>query len=221
MTPPTSGRPSGTLMLFVYAAFTLIVMISLPVSALEPETCFSRQHQSAIVDVRLALNRQTTAMDARVVRTERDCVLACCSEEVKPGAKCNMVVFNGNKHADEENCFLFHCQMEQDCPLTKAQDAINTYDIYKGLLHPTTVRPPPPTTTTTTTTLPPTTPTTAQPTTPKSITTTMPPTTTTMTTTTTTMTTTTTTTQPTTTTLPSTTTSTPTPTPTPHLHPSS
>lgn len=43
-----------------------------------------------------------------------------------------MVVFNGNKHADEENCFLFHCQMEQDCPLTKAQDAINTYDIYKG-----------------------------------------------------------------------------------------
>lgn len=85
MTPPTSGRPSGTLMLFVYAAFTLIVMISLPVSALEPETCFSRQHQSAIVDVRLALNKQTTAMDARVVRTERDCVLACCSEEVKPG----------------------------------------------------------------------------------------------------------------------------------------
>lgn len=72
-------------MLFVYAAFTLIVMMSLPVSALEPETCFSRQHQSAIVDVRLALNRPTTAMDARVVHSERDCVLACCSEEVKPG----------------------------------------------------------------------------------------------------------------------------------------
>ncbi|XP_042070662.1 MANSC domain-containing protein 1 [Haplochromis burtoni] len=212
MTPPTSERPLGTLMLFVYAAFTFIVMISLPVSALEPETCFSRQHQSAIVDVRLSLNRPTTAMDARVVHSERDCVLACCSEEVKPGAKCNMVVFNGNKHAGDENCFLFHCQMEQDCPLTKAQEGINTYDIYKGLLHPTTVRPSTTTTITTTTTLAPTTPTTAQPTTPKSITTTMPPTTITMTTTTTT-------TQPTTTTLPSTTTSTPTststPTPTP------
>lgn len=51
---------------------------------------------------------------------------------VSEGAKCNMAVFNANKHAGEENCFLFHCQTEQDCPLTKAQDGINTYDIYKG-----------------------------------------------------------------------------------------
>lgn len=75
MTPPQ------TLSLFA----TLLVMLSLPVSPLDPETCFSRQHQSAIVNVRLAMNRPATVMDARVVRSERDCVLACCSEEVKPG----------------------------------------------------------------------------------------------------------------------------------------
>lgn len=43
-----------------------------------------------------------------------------------------MAVFNSNKHAGDDNCFLFHCQTEQDCPLMKAQDGINTYDIYKG-----------------------------------------------------------------------------------------
>ncbi|XP_035534801.1 MANSC domain-containing protein 1-like, partial [Morone saxatilis] len=140
MTPPASTRPSRTLWLLIVTAL-LLMMMSLQVSAVEPEACFSRQHQSVIVNVRLALNRPTTAMDSRVVRSERDCVLACCSEEVKPGAKCNMAVFNANKHGGDDNCFLFHCQTEQDCPLMKAQDGINTYDIYKGLIHPTTVRP--------------------------------------------------------------------------------
>lgn len=51
---------------------------------------------------------------------------------VSKGAKCNMAVFNAKKSAGEDNCFLFHCQTEQDCPLTKAEDGINTYDIYKG-----------------------------------------------------------------------------------------
>lgn len=43
-----------------------------------------------------------------------------------------MVVFNANRKEGEENCFLFHCQGEQDCPLRKALDGTNTYDIYKG-----------------------------------------------------------------------------------------
>ncbi|XP_070710296.1 MANSC domain-containing protein 1 [Pempheris klunzingeri] len=185
MTPPASP-PSWAFGLLA----AVLLMSSLPVSAVDPETCFSRQHQSVIVNVRQALNRPATAMDARAVQSERDCVLACCSEEVKPGAKCNMAVFNGNKPPREDNCFLFHCQTEQDCPLMKAQDGINTYDIYKGLIHPTTMRPvamattmDQTTTTTTTTTHTPTTPTTTT-TTRRSTTT--PPTTTTTTTTTTT-----------------------------------
>lgn len=51
---------------------------------------------------------------------------------IPKGAKCNMAVFNGKKQPSEENCFLFHCLSEQDCPLMKALDGINTYDIYKG-----------------------------------------------------------------------------------------
>lgn len=51
---------------------------------------------------------------------------------VSKGAKCNMAVFNANKQPSDDNCFLFHCQTEQDCPLMKAQEGINTYDIYKG-----------------------------------------------------------------------------------------
>ncbi|XP_061815681.1 MANSC domain-containing protein 1 isoform X2 [Nerophis lumbriciformis] len=128
----------------------------------EPDTCFSRQHQNAIVNVRLAFNATGTAMDTRVVHSEQDCVLACCSQQVKPGAKCNMAVFNGNKTGGEDNCFLFHCPTEQACPLM-AQSGVRTYDIYKGMIHPATIRPvsmttstttalPPPTTTSTTTT---------------------------------------------------------------------
>ena len=55
------------------------------VSGSDAETCFSRQHQNAIVNVRQALVRPTTVMDSRVTQSERDCVLACCSEDVKPG----------------------------------------------------------------------------------------------------------------------------------------
>eukprot|EP00064_Thunnus_orientalis_P024655 superscaffoldBa00010932_g24958 len=84
MTPPASARPSWTLKLLLAAAAVLTLTAAPPVSAVEQETCFSRQHQSAIVNVRLALTRPGTAMDARVVRSERDCVLACCSEGVKP-----------------------------------------------------------------------------------------------------------------------------------------
>lgn len=84
MTPSASARPSWTLRPLLATAL-LLLMTSLPVSAVEPETCFSREHQNVIVNVRQALGRPTTAMDARLVRSERDCVLACCSEEVKPG----------------------------------------------------------------------------------------------------------------------------------------
>ena len=55
------------------------------VSGLEPETCFSRQHRQATVNVRLASSRPGTVIDSRIVQSERDCILACCSEEVAPG----------------------------------------------------------------------------------------------------------------------------------------
>ncbi|RVE56680.1 hypothetical protein OJAV_G00223050 [Oryzias javanicus] len=151
--PPSPGSaamgplPAPALHRLVCAV--LMTMTSLPASALESETCFSRQHRGATVTLQPALNRTAAAMDARLVHSERDCVLACCSEEVRPGARCNMVLFNGKRPGGEENCFLFHCDGEQDCPLMKAPDGVNTYNIYKGLIHPPTLRPVTMTTTTT------------------------------------------------------------------------
>ncbi|XP_056133377.1 MANSC domain-containing protein 1 [Lampris incognitus] len=153
MTPPASR-------LSVRMLAAALMLLAVPVLGAEQETCFSRQHQKAIVNVRLALNRTGMHMDARFVQSERDCVLACCSEEVKQGAKCNMAVFKSNKPAATDNCLLFHCEKEQDCPLMVAQDGINTYDIFKGVMHPTTARPATTAaqTTTSTTTQAPTTP---------------------------------------------------------------
>ncbi|MED6282702.1 hypothetical protein CHARACLAT_001142 [Characodon lateralis] len=171
MTLPTDLRPLPGLL--VSAVALVMVLMTLPASALGPETCFSRQHQGTAVIVRQALNRQAAAMINQTVNSERECVIACCSKEVLtgdqhiPGARCNMAVFKGNKHSAEHNCLLFHCPTELDCPLMKAPEGSNTYDIYKGLSHPPTLRPVTMTTTiqTTTTTSRPTTPTTTQTTT--------------------------------------------------------
>lgn len=46
------------------------------------ETCYSRQHRDTIVK---ALDNQKTVMEVRKKEAERDCILACCSEELKPG----------------------------------------------------------------------------------------------------------------------------------------
>ncbi|XP_037552037.1 MANSC domain-containing protein 1 [Nematolebias whitei] len=151
MTPLSIHRPSLILRLLISASL-FIMMMSLPASALDPETCFSRQHQGVTVNVRQALSRAAAAMNPRLVRSERDCVLACCSEEVQPGSRCNMVVFKAVQHTNDENCLLFHCPTELDCPLMKAEDGINTYNIYKGLTHPPTPRPVAMTTTVQTTT---------------------------------------------------------------------
>ncbi|MEQ2162306.1 hypothetical protein GOODEAATRI_018391 [Goodea atripinnis] len=80
MTLPTDLRPLPGLL--ISAVSLVMVLMTLPASALGPETCFSRQHQGTAVIVRQALNRQAVAMIARTVHSERDCVLACCSEEV-------------------------------------------------------------------------------------------------------------------------------------------
>ncbi|XP_045075098.1 MANSC domain-containing protein 1-like [Coregonus clupeaformis] len=122
----------------VSSPLLLVTMLMLaaagPVSGSDAETCFSRQHQNATVNVRQALARPTTVMDSRVAQSERDCVLACCSEDVKPGITCTLAVFNPHKPSEppnNHNCHLFHCQNEQDCPLLAAEHGINTYDIFK------------------------------------------------------------------------------------------
>lgn len=43
-----------------------------------------------------------------------------------------MAAFKANKRVGEDNCLLFHCPAEADCPLMKAPEGSNTYDIYKG-----------------------------------------------------------------------------------------
>lgn len=149
MTPPP--------LLLAITLLPFMSMTSLPVSAAEGETCFFRQHQSVTINMRQASNRTATATRARAVGSQQDCVHACCSTALKTGgngcstsrgtehhafitclrlsfqdAKCNMAVFNANKREGEENCFLFHCQAEQDCPLRKTLEGVSTYNIYKG-----------------------------------------------------------------------------------------
>ncbi|XP_051546562.1 MANSC domain-containing protein 1 [Myxocyprinus asiaticus] len=165
----------------------------------DKETCYSRQHRDVIVDVRFALANNGTIMSPREKPSEKDCILSCCSEDVTPGVKCNLVVYKPPEDSSGENCIFFHCPSEQDCPLMVAKAGINTYNIFKGLTHPatkvngrttakltTTTTTPTPTTTTTTPTTTTTITTTTTSTTKPTTTTTPPPTTQTTTTTTTT-----------------------------------
>uniref|UniRef100_A0A3Q2XKF3 MANSC domain-containing protein n=1 Tax=Hippocampus comes TaxID=109280 RepID=A0A3Q2XKF3_HIPCM len=115
------------------APLALALVLTLAHVRSQPERCFSRQHQNATVNARAALAGAGVAAASRSVPTEQECVLACCSQRVPPGAKCNVAVFNGNKrNGGEDNCFLYHCPNERDCPLTKAPPGTRTYDIFKG-----------------------------------------------------------------------------------------
>ncbi|XP_077399759.1 MANSC domain-containing protein 1 isoform X2 [Vanacampus margaritifer] len=121
-------------------ALALVLALTLACVHSQREPCFSRQHQNAAVNTRAAI-AAVGAPVARSLATEQECVLACCSQPVQQGAKCNMVVFNGNKRGGEDNCFLYHCPNERDCPLMKAPPGVRTYDIFKGVIHPSTARP--------------------------------------------------------------------------------
>uniref|UniRef100_A0AAR2K0E1 MANSC domain-containing protein n=1 Tax=Pygocentrus nattereri TaxID=42514 RepID=A0AAR2K0E1_PYGNA len=115
----------------------LFLQASGPALGSNGKTCYSRQHRDAIVDVRVAVERNGAITSSRVKPAEKDCILACCSEEVEPGVKCNMVVYKPSSQAGMDNCYLFHCETEQDCPLVAAKPGTNTYDISKDVIHPT------------------------------------------------------------------------------------
>ncbi|XP_016358848.1 mucin-2-like [Sinocyclocheilus anshuiensis] len=98
------------------------------------EMCYSRQHQDAAVNTRVALDQKGTVMVARAKPSEKDCILTWCSEDIGSGLKCNLVVYEPG----DLSCQLFHCPSERDCPLMTASAGVNTYNIFKGITHPTT-----------------------------------------------------------------------------------
>ncbi|XP_028810982.1 MANSC domain-containing protein 1 [Denticeps clupeoides] len=120
--------------------FFVLLAVLLQAAALEGgsdgETCYSRQHRDAIVNLQIALTRPGTSMQSDTTATEKDCVLTCCSREVKKGIKCNLAVYFPNKPKNVVNCFLFQCKSELDCPLMTSK-GVNTYDIFRGAVHPT------------------------------------------------------------------------------------
>lgn len=67
------------------AIAVVFLCISSAVTGLDKETCYSRQHRDVIVDVRVALTKEGTTMESRVTPSEKDCILSCCSQEVRPG----------------------------------------------------------------------------------------------------------------------------------------
>ena len=81
MTLTRNSLPARTLV----TAAAMMLMTIVCAGPMEAETCYSREHKRAVVNIRVALTAPRTAMDKRVVMSERECVLACCSGEVKPG----------------------------------------------------------------------------------------------------------------------------------------
>ncbi|KAG7454430.1 hypothetical protein MATL_G00259650 [Megalops atlanticus] len=125
--PCVPRAPAASLLLL-----TLLLGASAPASASAMEQCLSKQHLNMIVNVRLALSGKTTVMDSCVSPTQQTCVQECCSKELVPGTRCNMAVYQLNKPPGSDNCYLFHCQREDDCPLVE-MSGVNSYYILKGL----------------------------------------------------------------------------------------
>ncbi|KAI1882209.1 hypothetical protein AGOR_G00248330 [Albula goreensis] len=96
------------------------------------EQCLTKQHVNMIVNVRVALSQKTNIMDSCITPTQQACIRDCCSKDLVPGFKCNMVVYQLNKPLGSDNCYLFHCEREENCPLL-AMDGVNSYYIFKGV----------------------------------------------------------------------------------------
>ncbi|KAJ8411329.1 hypothetical protein AAFF_G00173350 [Aldrovandia affinis] len=109
------------------AAVLLGTATATTASAPPTERCLSKQHVNTIVNVRVALSQKTTVMDSCVTPTQQACVRDCCSKDLVPGFKCNMVVYRLNKPLGSDNCYLFHCEREEDCPLI-AMEGANPFD---------------------------------------------------------------------------------------------
>ncbi|XP_018621494.1 mucin-5AC-like [Scleropages formosus] len=101
-------------------------------SATAAEQCFSKVHPDLIVNASAAFLAKSTVLDAHASPSQQACLLDCCSQE---GFKCNWAVYKPDKPAGSENCYLFHCERQDDCPLIP-MTGVNTYNILKGLDYP-------------------------------------------------------------------------------------
>ncbi|XP_042593079.1 MANSC domain-containing protein 1 [Cyprinus carpio] len=126
--------------MFLSCVLLLCLLLRVCGGTLDPdrEMCYSRQHRDAAVNTHVALDQKGAVMEARAKPSEKDCILTCCSEDVAPGLKCNLVVYRPPKRLGDLNCQLFHCPSERECPLMTAGAGVNTYNIFKGITHPTT-----------------------------------------------------------------------------------
>ncbi|MFT7799175.1 MANSC domain-containing protein 1 [Arapaima gigas] len=115
--------------LLLHAALLWASASSSPAAA---EQCFSKTHTDLIVNASAAFLAKTTVLDARASPSQQACLLDCCSQE---GFKCNWAVYKPDKPAGSENCYLFHCERLDDCPLIP-MSGVNTYNILKGLDYP-------------------------------------------------------------------------------------
>ncbi|KAG5830770.1 hypothetical protein ANANG_G00314120 [Anguilla anguilla] len=113
-------------------AAALLLMLRSVAMAPPAEQCLSKLHVNTIVNVRVALSAKGTVMDSCITPTQQACIRSCCSKDLVPGFKCNMVVYQLNKPLGSDNCYLFHCDREEDCPLV-AMEGVNSYYIFTGL----------------------------------------------------------------------------------------
>ncbi|XP_061662347.1 MANSC domain-containing protein 1 [Syngnathoides biaculeatus] len=122
--------------------FLLFLLLQLPPPGRsEPERCVSMQHRNATVDARAALAVPGAAVNARSLPFERDCVLACCSQPVRPGARCDAAAFDGDKRGGDDNCFLYRCPGGRGCPLAEAPPPVSAYYVFRDAIHPSALRP--------------------------------------------------------------------------------
>ncbi|KAJ8367598.1 hypothetical protein AAFF_G00314480 [Aldrovandia affinis] len=121
------------------ALLTATLLVLGTVSASSAQGCFTKPHREMTVNVRVAMAITTTAMRATYAPSELHCLRACCAKDTKDFF-CNLAIFKPNKPQGPENCYLFHCMREKDCPLL-AMGGVNTFNIFRDRLAPPTIGP--------------------------------------------------------------------------------
>nr|XP_023670984.1 mucin-2-like [Paramormyrops kingsleyae]XP_023670985.1 mucin-2-like [Paramormyrops kingsleyae]XP_023670986.1 mucin-2-like [Paramormyrops kingsleyae]XP_023670988.1 mucin-2-like [Paramormyrops kingsleyae]XP_023670989.1 mucin-2-like [Paramormyrops kingsleyae] len=125
-----AATPSWSVKMGVGLVFSLALLWSS--SSATTKQCFSKERTNLIINASAAFLARTTVLDARTSLSQQACLLDCCSQEV---FKCNWAVYRPDKPSGSENCYLFYCEREEDCPLIP-MNGVNSYNIFTGVDYP-------------------------------------------------------------------------------------
>uniref|UniRef100_A0A3B3Q370 Uncharacterized protein n=1 Tax=Paramormyrops kingsleyae TaxID=1676925 RepID=A0A3B3Q370_9TELE len=125
-----AATPSWSVKMGVGLVFSLALLWSS--SSATTKQCFSKERTNLIINASAAFLARTTVLD--LINVSPNTIIICAFYFLAV-FKCNWAVYRPDKPSGSENCYLFYCEREEDCPLIP-MNGVNSYNIFTGVDYP-------------------------------------------------------------------------------------